>query len=71
MPPLDMRAMMWREGGGGGLMRAPPSAPAPAPTRDTSPLPLQCAGWFHLGCLGVEHIEDVPPRPWFHCKDCK
>lgn len=31
----------------------------------------QCQRWFHLGCLGVRYVEDVPLKPWFHCKECR
>ncbi len=30
-----------------------------------------CGCWVHLGCEGVRLVEEVPPRPWFHCRDCR
>ncbi|EFJ39692.1 hypothetical protein VOLCADRAFT_100661 [Volvox carteri f. nagariensis] len=30
-----------------------------------------CGCWVHLGCVGVEVAEQVPPRPWFHCRACR
>lgn len=28
----------------------------------------QCQRWAHFGCVGIRCVEDVPSRPWFHCK---
>ncbi|GLC34373.1 hypothetical protein PLESTF_000525100 [Pleodorina starrii] len=30
-----------------------------------------CGCWVHLGCAGVDLAEQVPPRPWFHCRACR
>ncbi|GLI67240.1 hypothetical protein VaNZ11_011156, partial [Volvox africanus] len=30
-----------------------------------------CGRWVHVGCAGVQYAEEVPPRPWFHCRACR
>ncbi|GIM03857.1 hypothetical protein Vretimale_8529 [Volvox reticuliferus] len=30
-----------------------------------------CGRWVHVGCAGVQYAEQVPPRPWFHCRACR
>uniref|UniRef100_A0A7S3R571 Uncharacterized protein n=1 Tax=Dunaliella tertiolecta TaxID=3047 RepID=A0A7S3R571_DUNTE len=31
----------------------------------------QCCRFFHIGCLGASHVEDLPAKPWFHAHSCR
>jgi len=31
----------------------------------------QCQRWWHLRCLGVHAVDDVPAKPWHHCSSCR
>jgi hypothetical protein len=61
------RAPGGRGGGGKGPKR--PAASGPLASFHRRPFVCdQCQRWFHLGCLDVDLVEDVPSRPWFHCR---